>query len=98
MKNCPKCGTPLEDDAKVCNICGAKLIKEDKTALILAIISVVLVCFGFSIIVNALSIIVAIVAIVLGCIKKVPSYFKWTLGLSIFGILGSIVLIIFNFI
>ena len=98
MKYCSRCGKELEDDALVCSECGKRQYKGNFIALIISLIGLFLVIIGVHYIINIISIVCGIVSIVLTFIKKDPLNMKWSLGLGIFSIIGSIILLIFNFI
>lgn len=96
MRKCNKCNSVTDDNEVYCPNCGNKMITGTNISLILAIIAVVFVIIGVNIIFNIISIILSIVSIVLGIVKYNKN--KWSIGLSIFSILGSAIWILFNFI
>ena len=96
MKYCIKCGTAINDDDKHCWMCGAKQDTKSKISLYISLIALVSTFIGFSIYFNIISIVLSFVSFVLLFMKKEQKYKDYSIGLNIFVIIGSILLIIYS--
>lgn len=96
MKSCPKCGSVCNYKNLYCTNCGAKLKAPLPISVYLTIIAIILVIFGVNIVVNIISIIISIMAIVYSILKENKT--KWSIVISIYCIIASLIWIMFNFI
>lgn len=92
---CNNCNSLLKKDSSFCPNCGAQIIKPDKTPLILSIVAAIMTTLGFSITINILCILVAIVSIIFTIVKKEKTLRIYSLLLSIYAIIASILWIVF---
>ena len=77
-------------------MCGTKQNTKSKTSLYISLIALVSTFVGFSIYINIISIVLSFVSFVLLFMKKKKKYKDYSIGLNIFVIIGSILLIIYS--
>lgn len=95
MKKCCSCNQDISENTRYCAYCGAKQANVSSLAFILSIIAAVLVCFGINLYVNILIIVISVISYLILYINKSQCNKKFTKGLNLFAIIGSIIWIIF---
>ena len=92
---CPKCKGNNTKENRFCIFCGKDLTEESKIPYILAILATVMTMLSFSLVINIITILVAITSIVLTIVKKLKIYRLRNICLGVYAIIASIIWIIF---